>query len=86
MKTYVHDGVTYVEPHDAADVTDEILRLAEEVYDGWFDDDEPIDWEEFIDRLCKMGYLADDTRLEFDTYDCPAVSKIKRHIRNYRNL
>lgn len=86
MNTYVDNGVTYVEPHDAADVTDEMLGLAEEVYDGWFDSDEAIDWEEFIDRLCNMGYLADGTKLEFDTYDCPAVNKIKRHIRNYRNL
>lgn len=79
-----HDGVTYVSPETAEDVTEEILQIAEETYDGWFDDDQPIDWEEFIDRMCKEGYLSDETRLEFEEYDNPAVRKIQRHVRAYR--
>lgn len=86
MKRYEHNGMTYVEPETAADVTEEMLGLAEDTHDSWFDDGEPIDWEEFIDRLCKSGYLADGTRLEFETYESPAINKIKKHVRAYRRL
>jgi 3-hydroxyacyl-CoA dehydrogenase len=79
------DGQTFVSPEVAEDVSDEMLTLAEQVCDGYFDDDERIDWEEFIDRMCKEGYLDDGTRLEFQEYDNPAISKIKRHVRNYRS-
>lgn len=86
MKRYEHDGVTYVEPQTAGEVTDEMLALAEETHDSWFDDGGPIDWDEFIDRMVGYGYLSDGTRLEFDTYDNPAIRKIKRHVREYRNM
>jgi hypothetical protein len=72
-------------PSTAADVTPAMLTAAEEVYDGWFSDDERIDWEDFIDRLCKWGLLDEAAPWEFEEYDNPAIEKIKRHIRAYRN-
>lgn len=86
MKEYEDAGIRYVEPETANDVTPEMLTLAESIYDGYFDDEERIDWEEFVDRLVKEGYLADGRQLEFETYDSPAISKIRRHIREYRRL
>lgn len=68
---------------EASDVTDTILGWAEEIYDGWYADDDRIDWEDFIDRLCKWGDNPDDP-WDIDSYACPAVEKIKRHIRQYR--
>jgi hypothetical protein len=84
MNIYEFEGVTYVEPVEVSDVTEEILRLAEETHDSYFDDEAKIDWEEFLDRLVSDGYLADGTRLEFDTYDNPAVRKIQKHVREWR--
>lgn len=84
MITTTHDGVTYVSPETADDVTDEMLTIAESISDGYFPEEERIDWEEFIDRMCGEGYLDDGTRLEFEVYDNPAIDKIKRHVRNYR--
>lgn len=77
------DGVTYRYPTEAADVTPAMLTLAEEVYDGWFGDDEPIDWEEFIDRMAGMSRHEAEP-WEFDEYDNPAIRKVQRHIREYR--
>ena len=51
------DGVTYVAPDEASDVTDEMLNLAQEIHDGYFDEDEPMDWEEFIDRPTQYAPL-----------------------------
>jgi hypothetical protein len=79
-----YKGVTYVSPETAADVTDEILSLAEDTAESWFSNEERIDWEEFIDRLCNEGYLKDGTRLEFEEYDNAAINKIKKHVREYR--
>ena len=31
---------------EADDVTDEVLRMAEETFESWFDDDQPIDWDD----------------------------------------
>jgi len=84
MKRTTFDGVIYVAPDEASDVTDEMLNLAEETHDGYFDADKPLDWEDFIDRLCKEGYLSDGTRIEFEVYDNPAIRKIKKHVRAYR--
>lgn len=86
MITTVVDGQVFVSLETAGEVTEEILAIAEETYDGWFDDDQSIDWEEFIDRMCAEGYLADGSRLEFEEYDNAAIRKIQRHIRAYRKL
>lgn len=84
MKSYELDGVLYIEPESAQEVTEEMLRIAEETFDGYFESDERIDWEEFIDRMVAYGYLADDARLEFSVYDSPAIRKIQKHVRRYR--
>lgn len=68
----------------AADVTDGILRAAEEIYDGWFSRSERIDWESFIDRLCAWGVTDPEDPFDMDEYYNPAFNKIQRHIREYR--
>lgn len=73
----------YTVPRTAADVTDEILRVAEEVESGWFSDG-PIDWEDFLDRM-DGSTLADGTHLDMGgETDSPAIRRIQRHIRNLR--
>jgi len=68
----------------AADVTPEVLEDAEYIYDGWFNTDERIDWEDFIDRLAKCG--SDRTpQYDFEEYDNAAIAKIRRHIRKIRD-
>lgn len=78
-----NNGVTYHYPTEAADVTPEMLTMAEDICDGFFNEDEPIDWEEFIDRMGKWS-LLEDPPWEFDEYDNAAIRKIQRHIREYR--
>ena len=85
MKTEELDGTTYHYPETAADVTDAMLKLAEDVFDDWFADEERIDWEEFLDRMATYS-RHEDVAWEFDEYNNPAIDKIKRHIREYRNL
>ena len=84
MRTEEYKGKTYHYPTEAADITPAILSLAEQVFDDWFDSEERIDWEEFIDRMAQYS-RSDDEPWEFDEYDNPAIDKIKRHIREYRN-
>lgn len=63
---------------EVADVTPDCLTAAEDIYEGFFDNDgEPIDWVSFLDRLEAWGYCATEM-------DCPAVRKIQRHIRKFR--
>ena len=61
-----------------ADVTAECLEAVEEIYDGFYSDDDSIDWWSFLDRLEAWGYSA-------QTVDSPAVNKIKRHVSKIRN-
>ena len=70
-----------------ADVTPEILEWAEQVFTDWFDDDEPIDWEHFIDRFADPHGFRAEGAIPFDieSYDNPAIRKLKRHVRAYRN-
>jgi hypothetical protein len=63
---------------EASDVTPECLETCEAIFDDWFDNDEPIDWWNFYDRLEAQGWCITDT-------DCPASRKIQRHIRKHRN-
>lgn len=79
------DGVRYLIVHDVEDVTDQMLEMAEEIYDGWFSDEDRIDWQDFIDRLARWGNNADPQPFDFNEYDTPAERKIKRHIRDYKN-
>jgi hypothetical protein len=63
----------------AEDVTPECLKAAEEVFEGFFDNDgEPIDWYSFLDRLERYGFCSNEV-------DNSAVRKIQRHIRKIRS-
>ena len=70
----------------AKDITPELLEYAESIHDDWFDNDEPIDWEDFIDKFTDpYGHRADGAEpFEILEYWNPAVAKIQRHIRAYR--
>lgn len=70
-----------LEPLRTADeVTEEVLKHAEEVYDTYFASEERIDWEDFIDHMARIS-----PRYDFNEYDNPAIRKIQRHIRRIRN-
>lgn len=77
-------GETVKTIETASDVTPEILKAAEQCFDAWFDNDQPIDWESFLDRLADPHGHAGAGRFDFDEYDNPAIRKIQRHIREYR--
>lgn len=65
---------------EAADVTEATLKAAEDVFEGWFDNDgEPIDWYAFWDRLEAYGWTVLVT-------DSAAARKIQRHIRKFREV
>lgn len=82
-RTETVKGVTYVMLDSVDDVTEEVLKIAEEVESGWFEDEPKIDWESFIDRLANYGKYA-DVPFDIDQYDNPAVRKIQKHIRYIR--
>jgi hypothetical protein len=69
------DAITIKE---AEDVTGECLFMAEDVYVGWFANDEKIDWETFWDRLEKYGFAV-------ASLDCGATRKVQRHIRKFKS-
>lgn len=77
-KEYGCSGVTDV--IEAADVTEEILDMAEEYADGFYDG--RIDWQDLVDRHLDGAYLDDGTRTNYgDDYDSPAIRKIQRETR-----
>ena len=64
---------------EAEDVTPECLQAAEDIFEGFFNNDrEPIDWYSFLDRLERYGFCSNEV-------DNPAVRKIQRHIRKLRS-
>lgn len=66
------------------DVTDEVLRMAEETFESWFDDDQPIDWDG--DGYGFWARLESDHEIELGPQiDTPAMRKIQRHVRKYRS-
>jgi hypothetical protein len=70
----------------AEQVTDEILTAAENIYDGWWANEDRIDWQDFIDRL-DGSPLDDGTSLDLgDDMTSPAIRKIKAHVNAYRKL
>jgi hypothetical protein len=74
----------WTEIRTAADVTPEILDLAEHIEAGWWSGDARIDWGEFVDRM-DGARLKDGTRLDVGAdLDSPAIRKIKKHIRDLR--
>lgn len=69
----------------AADVTPQMLTHAENTADSWFSDaDEPIDWEQFIDRFADPAGHSPAGAFDIDSYDNPAIRKIQRHVRTHR--
>lgn len=71
----------------AKDVTPEMLEWAEKVFEDWFDNDEPIDWEAFVDKFSDPdGFRSEGAEpFEIDEYWNPAIAKIQRHVRKYKN-
>lgn len=55
----------------------DVIKAAEEVFDGFFDNDEQIDWQDFFDRLERYGYAVETT-------DSPAARKVQRYVRRLR--
>ena len=63
----------------AADVSDDVIAAAIEVFEMWHDDDhEPIDWFMFYDRL-ELTY-----RMLIVDLDSAASRKIQRAVREHR--
>lgn len=62
----------------AADVTDDVIAAAVEIFEMWHDNDEPIDWFMFYDRL-ELTFLLLITDL-----DSAASRKIQRAVREHR--
>jgi len=68
---------------EAADVTPEILQLAGDIVEGWYNDG-PIDWEDIWDRM-EDSVLSDSTKLRLsNSLDTPAMRKIQSYIREER--
>lgn len=77
--------MSYTRVHEAADVTDEIIELAQGINDGWYDD-RKIDWTDFLDRIDGKR-LEDGSKIDLsEDLGCPAIKKIKAEIRAYRKL
>lgn len=68
------------------DVSEEVLQVAEDIFDGWFSDAARIDWEDFLDRMDGTHLDGHENR-ELDLggdLDSPAIRAIKRHINRIR--
>ena len=75
---------TYTAVREAADVTDEILAIAESIEEGWYGGGARIDWDDLVNRLDGSA-LKDGTRVDMGgRTDTPAIRKIQRHIRAQR--
>lgn len=87
FKNMLGEEQTFLILEDAEDVTPEILEVAEETFDGWFDNDGPIDWEDFLDRMADpYGYNDKGApAFDFEEVDNPAIRKIQRHVRKYKS-
>lgn len=72
----VKETVTIRTAADAAQC--DVIKAAEEVFDGFFVNDEQIDWDAFFDRLEQYGFCV-------ETIDSPAARKIQRFVRRIRD-
>ena len=64
----------------AEQVTPKVLESVEEIFDGYFSDEEKIDWHEFLQRL--------EVRYELDlgsSMDSQAIKQIKKHVKKIRS-
>lgn len=68
---------------NAEDVTDEVLGIARELVDGWYDDTR-IDWEDVWDRMDRTT-LDDGRKIDMGpSTDSAAMKAIKRQINKER--
>ena len=64
----------------AEHVTPTVLESVEEIFDGYFANEEKIDWHEFLQRL--------EVRYELDlgsSMDSEAIKQIKKHVKKLRS-
>lgn len=61
------------------DTDADLLRAAEEVFDGWFARAASIDWNDFLDRLERYA----DVDMG-DSMASPQIERVKAHVRRYR--
>lgn len=67
-------------PVSAADVTDELVSMAIEIVDGWYQGN-TVDWEDVLDRLDGQT-LEDGRTIDFgNSTVTPAVGALKRRVR-----
>jgi hypothetical protein len=59
----------------------ELLKAAENIYDGWYADAPRVDWTDFLDRL--ESHTDVDLGSQMDS---PLIRRIKRHINAYAKL
>jgi len=69
----------YIKVEKAEDVTPQFLEVCEQVYDGFYANDDRIEWEGFLDRLERWGYDMGSSM------ESPAIKAIKKHIRKHKN-
>lgn len=68
----------------ADDVPEALLAYAVEVTDSHYSDEQPIDWDDVVDRIDGFE-LADGTRADLgQDLLSPAIRKIKRHVNQTR--
>jgi len=68
---------TVVVIQTVADVTDECLAAADDVFVGWFADRQTVDWPKFFQELASVGYVIRQ-------HDSSAHRRIYRHVRRLR--
>jgi hypothetical protein len=70
-------------PVTKEDVTDELVGMAYEICDGWYQDTR-IDWENVLERMDKQT-LADGRGIDWgDDWLSPAIKELKRRVRKMR--
>lgn len=65
---------------DASDATNEILKRAEDIWEGWFADEPHIEWDAFWDRLASYGEIA-TPKWDIEDLDTPFTRAVQKHIR-----
>lgn len=66
-------------PKEASDVTDEMVTMALDIVEGWYDEGR-IDWEDVWDRMERYP-LNDGTELDLgEDFSSAALKKIKREV------
>lgn len=70
-------------PRTADDVTDELVRIAVDIVDGWYSEGR-IDWEDVFDRI-ERSPLDDGREIDLGTdLGSAALTALKRRVRAAR--